>query len=166
MMKEFCLRIVSGVTSPTTHPCSTRQYFGSPSQPLSVLPSKIGSKPDSSPLAGTGYDWAGRLGCCPVAGCCWPACGATQIRDAMRSDIFSIVSINVSFLHLEAKFENLKRIFPCHFFEGGGLGVLFEERQSFSGDALAAQPGCRRVVRLTDSASFAVLTRAIAAKEQ
>src|SRR4051812_30180415 len=48
MIKVLRLRIVSGVTSPTRQPFSTRQYFGSPSQPSRDLPSKMGTKPASS----------------------------------------------------------------------------------------------------------------------
>src|ERR1035437_3714272 len=58
MMNVLLLMTVSGVISPTSAPSSTRQYLGSPSHPASVLPSKIGLKPGSSPGGGSG-----RAGC-------------------------------------------------------------------------------------------------------
>src|ERR1035438_3811688 len=54
MMNVLLLMTVSGVISPTSAPSSTRQYLGSPSHPASVLPSKIGLKPGSSPVGGSG----------------------------------------------------------------------------------------------------------------
>src|SRR6185503_19092405 len=54
MMKVLLLTTVAGVISPTSEPSSTRQYFGSPSHPDSVRPSKIGWKPGSSPRTGVG----------------------------------------------------------------------------------------------------------------
>ena len=45
MMKVFCATFRSGVLSPTIAFPSARQNCGSPSQPLSVEPSKIDSKP-------------------------------------------------------------------------------------------------------------------------
>src|ERR1039457_6466720 len=54
MMNVLLLMTVSGVISPTSAPSSTRQYLGSPSHPASVLPSKMGLKPGSSPVGGSG----------------------------------------------------------------------------------------------------------------
>ena len=54
MMNVLLLITVAGVISPTSDPVSTRQYVGSPSQPASVLPSKIDWKPGSSPATASG----------------------------------------------------------------------------------------------------------------
>src|SRR5690606_11046187 len=58
MMNEFALSDLSGVISPTNLPSSTRHNAVSPSQPASVLPSKIGTNPLSSSLV------AGASCCC------------------------------------------------------------------------------------------------------
>src|SRR5580658_1883150 len=69
MMKVLILSSVAGVTSPTRPPSSTRQYFGSPSHPASVLPSKMGTKPVVSSKSGTGI-WCcdGTYGVCVAPG--------------------------------------------------------------------------------------------------
>src|ERR1035437_5717611 len=54
MMKVLLLMTVSGVVLPTSAPSSTRQYLGSPSHPARVFPSKMGRKPGSSPVGGSG----------------------------------------------------------------------------------------------------------------
>ena len=48
MRNVFCVTFFSGVLSPTIAPVSARQNCGSPSQPLSVEPSKIASNPPCS----------------------------------------------------------------------------------------------------------------------
>src|SRR5262245_31799806 len=56
---------VAGMISPTSAPFSTRQYVGLPSQPASVLPSKIDRNPASSPLIGSGRSLCfGTYGAC------------------------------------------------------------------------------------------------------
>jgi hypothetical protein len=54
MMNVLLLITDSGVISPTMQPFSTRQYFGLPSHPSNVLPSKMGLNPGSSPAIGSG----------------------------------------------------------------------------------------------------------------
>ena len=57
MMKVFDFVGLSFVVWPVMAPSSTRQNFGSPSQPSRLLPSKMGRKPSSS-AASPSYNFA------------------------------------------------------------------------------------------------------------
>src|SRR5262249_25325119 len=62
--------------------------------------------------------------------------------------------------------EKFAPVFPGEFAKDRGVGALFEQRRRLPSDAFAAEPRGRGIVRLTDSAAFAVLTGTIAAKDE